>query len=103
MAILLDSASLDDAAAAAGLGFVRGITRNPALMAKETKEARAASCQSVSVPSLPDCLRTGKTRTRAEISSIVTIAPLSKASPCSNSTRTTCAPSESGKTSCVRT
>jgi transaldolase len=38
MAILLDSASVDDAAAAAGLGFVRGITTNPALMARETKE-----------------------------------------------------------------
>ena len=38
MAILLDSASLDDAAAATKLGFVRGITTNPALMARETKE-----------------------------------------------------------------
>jgi transaldolase len=38
MAILLDSASVDDAAAAARLGFVRGITTNPALMARETKE-----------------------------------------------------------------
>ena len=38
MAILLDSASLDDAAAAAALGFVRGITTNPALMARETRE-----------------------------------------------------------------
>jgi transaldolase len=37
MAILLDSASLEDAAAAARLGFVRGITTNPALMARETK------------------------------------------------------------------
>jgi transaldolase len=36
MAILLDSASLDDAAAAARLGFVSGITTNPALMRKET-------------------------------------------------------------------
>jgi transaldolase len=41
MAVLLDSASLDDAAAAAGLGFVRGITTNPALMARETKEPLA--------------------------------------------------------------
>jgi transaldolase len=41
MAILLDSASVDDAAAAAGLGFVRGITTNPALMARETKEPLA--------------------------------------------------------------
>jgi len=37
MAILLDSASVDDAAAAAELGFVHGITTNPALMARETK------------------------------------------------------------------
>jgi transaldolase len=41
MAIMLDSASLDDAAAAAALGFVRGITTNPALMARETKEPLA--------------------------------------------------------------
>ena len=41
MAILLDSASLDDAAAAAKLGFVRGITTNPALMARETNEPLA--------------------------------------------------------------
>lgn len=38
MAILLDSASLDDVAAAAKLGFVQGITTNPALMARETRE-----------------------------------------------------------------
>jgi len=36
MAILLDSASLADATAAAELGFVGGITTNPALMARET-------------------------------------------------------------------
>jgi transaldolase len=41
MAILLDSASLEDAAAAAKLGFVRGITTNPALMARETREPLA--------------------------------------------------------------
>ena len=41
MAILLDSASLEDAVAAAKLGFVRGITTNPALMARETKEPLA--------------------------------------------------------------
>jgi transaldolase len=41
MAILLDSAALDDAAAAAELGFVHGITTNPALMARETKEPLA--------------------------------------------------------------
>ncbi len=36
MTILLDSASLNDASAAAALGFVRGMTTNPALMARET-------------------------------------------------------------------
>jgi transaldolase len=36
MAILLDSASIDDALAAAAMGFVTGITTNPALMARET-------------------------------------------------------------------
>ncbi len=41
MAILLDSASLDDAAAAAALGFVSGMTTNPALMARETREPLA--------------------------------------------------------------
>lgn len=37
MAVLLDSASLDDATAAAKLGFVRGITTNPALIRRETE------------------------------------------------------------------
>ncbi len=41
MTILLDSASVEDAVAAAGLGFVRGITTNPALMARETTEPLA--------------------------------------------------------------
>ena len=41
MAVLLDSASVDDAAAAAELGFVHGITTNPALMARETTEPLA--------------------------------------------------------------
>jgi len=41
MTILLDSAALDDAAEAAALGFVRGITTNPALMARETSEPLA--------------------------------------------------------------
>jgi transaldolase len=41
MAVLLDSASVDEAAAAAELGFVHGITTNPALMARETKEPLA--------------------------------------------------------------
>jgi transaldolase len=38
MSILLDSASLDDAVRAAHLGFVRGITTNPALMRRETAD-----------------------------------------------------------------
>ncbi|MBN2205476.1 MAG: hypothetical protein JW767_10690 [Thermoleophilia bacterium] len=41
MAILLDSASLDDAAAAARLGFVGGFTTNPTLMARATSVAGA--------------------------------------------------------------
>ena len=41
MAILLDSASLKDAATAAELGFVSGITTNPALMARETAQPLA--------------------------------------------------------------
>ena len=41
MTILLDSASLEDAAQAAALAFVRGITTNPALMARETREPLA--------------------------------------------------------------
>lgn len=38
MTILLDSASVDDALAAAELGFVGGVTTNPTLMARETAE-----------------------------------------------------------------
>ena len=38
MAILLDSASLGHAAAAARLGFVSGITTNPTLMRREAAE-----------------------------------------------------------------
>jgi transaldolase len=38
MAVLLDSASVDDAAAAAELGFVHGITTNPTLMARASTE-----------------------------------------------------------------
>lgn len=41
MTVLLDSASLDDALAAAQLGFVGGMTTNPALMARETGEPLA--------------------------------------------------------------
>lgn len=38
MAIYLESASLDETAAAAALGFVRGITTNPTLMAREAAD-----------------------------------------------------------------
>jgi transaldolase len=38
MAVLLDSASVDDAAAAAELGFVHGITTNPTLMARASTQ-----------------------------------------------------------------
>lgn len=38
MSILLDSANLDDAVRAAGLGYVRGITTNPTLMRRETDD-----------------------------------------------------------------
>jgi transaldolase len=56
MAILLDSASLDDAAAAAKLGFVRGITTNPALMARETKDPLAHLARLLDVfPEGPIC------------------------------------------------
>jgi transaldolase len=41
MSILLDSASVDDAAQAAELGFVGGVTTNPTLMARETAEPLA--------------------------------------------------------------
>ena len=41
MAVLLDSASLEDAATAAELGFVSGITTNPTLMARETAQPLA--------------------------------------------------------------
>jgi transaldolase len=56
MAILLDSASLDDAAAAAKLGFVRGITTNPALMWRETREPLAHLARLLEVfPEGPIC------------------------------------------------
>jgi len=56
MAILLDSASLDDAAAAARLGVVGGITTNPALMARETKEPLAHLARLLQVfPAGPIC------------------------------------------------
>jgi transaldolase len=41
MAVLLDSASMEDAATAAELGFVSGITTNPTLMARETSQPLA--------------------------------------------------------------
>ena len=43
MEILLDSASLDDAAAAARLGFVGGFTTNPTLMARATSMTAATT------------------------------------------------------------
>lgn len=56
MAVMLDSASLDEAAAAAELGFVRGITTNPALMARETNEPLAHLERLLEVfPSGPVC------------------------------------------------
>jgi transaldolase len=39
MTLYLDSASLDDARRAAALGFVRGVTTNPALLAQTGREA----------------------------------------------------------------
>jgi len=62
MAILLDSASVDDAAAAAGLGFVHGITTNPALMARETKEPLAHLQRLLAAfPSGPICYQPTRT------------------------------------------
>ncbi|MEE4276566.1 MAG: transaldolase family protein [Thermoleophilia bacterium] len=43
MLVLLDSASLDDAAAAARLGYVGGFTTNPTLMARATSLAGATT------------------------------------------------------------
>jgi len=62
VAILLDSASLDDAAAAARLGFVGGFTTNPTLMARATAMA-GATCEPLAhfaalleaVPEGPGC------------------------------------------------
>jgi transaldolase len=62
MAILLDSASVDDAAAAAELGFVHGITTNPALMARETKEPLAHLERLLAaLPSGPICYQPTRT------------------------------------------
>ena len=62
MAILLDSASVDDAAAAAELGFVRGIPTNPALMARETKEPLAHLARLLrAFPSGPICYQPTRT------------------------------------------
>lgn len=62
MTVLLDSASLDDAAAAADLGFVRGITTNPALMARETKEPLAHLDRLLAVfPAGPVCYQPTRT------------------------------------------
>jgi len=62
MAVLLDSASLDDAAAAAELGFVRGITTNPALMARETKAPLAHLERLLNAfPGVPICYQPTRT------------------------------------------
>jgi transaldolase len=62
MAVLLDSASVVDAAAAAELGFVHGITTNPALMARETKEPLAHLGRLLSAfPSGPICYQPTRT------------------------------------------
>jgi len=62
MAILLDSASTDDAAAAAGLGFVHGITTNPALMAREAKEPLAHLARLLTAfPAGPICYQPTRT------------------------------------------
>lgn len=62
MAVLLDSASVDDAAAAARLGFVHGITTNPALMARETKEPLAQLERLLTtLPSGPICYQPTRT------------------------------------------
>ena len=79
MAILLDSASADDAAAAAGLGFVHGITTNPALMAKETREPLAHLERLLAVfPSGPICYqptRTSYSSMDEEARAAVALAP----------------------------
>lgn len=79
MAILLDSASLDDAAAAAALGFVRGITTNPALMAKETREPLAQLERLLAAfPEGPICYqptRTAHAEMEEEARAAVALAP----------------------------
>ena len=79
MAILLDSASVDDAAEAARLGFVRGITTNPALMAREAKEPLAHLERLLSAfPSGPICYqptRTSCAEMNAEARAAATLAP----------------------------
>ena len=62
MAVLLDSASVDDAATAAELGFVHGITTNPALMARETKQPLAHLERLLAAfPSGPVCYQPART------------------------------------------
>jgi transaldolase len=79
MAILLDSASADDAEAAAELGFVRGITTNPALMARETKEPLAHLERLLAVfPGGPVCYqptRTSYAEMRDEARAAASLAP----------------------------
>lgn len=62
MAVLLDSASVDDATVAAELGFVHGMTTNPALMAGETKEPLAHLERLLTAfPSGPICYQPART------------------------------------------
>jgi Transaldolase/Fructose-6-phosphate aldolase len=62
MAVLLDSASVDDAAAAAELGFVHGIATNPPLMARATKEPLAHLGRLLTAfPSGPICYQPTRT------------------------------------------
>jgi transaldolase len=79
MAILLDSASVDDAAEAAELGFVRGITTNPALMARETKKPLAHLERLLAVfPDGPVCYqptRTSCVEMRDEARAAASLAP----------------------------
>ena len=79
MAVLLDSASLDDAAAAAELGFVHGITTNPALMARETREPLAHLQRLLeALPSGPICYqptRTSYADLNAEARAAAALAP----------------------------
>jgi transaldolase len=62
MAILLDSASVGDAVAATELGFVHGMTTNPALMVRETTRPLAhLECLLSAFPGGPVCYQPTRT------------------------------------------